>query len=301
MVKAHKRTEQRMAKKVLVTGAAGLIGREICRQLSNKFVVIGVDNNFRYPDFKPACTYIKTDLNEYLETALNDFDYVFHMAAINGTKYFYEIPNKLIENNFINDLNIFKFIEKKTDCKLIYASSSEVVSGTDIFPTPEVIDISIRNIHNPRWSYRLSKMLSENYLMNSSLNFLIVRFFNVFSKDSAPGHFIKDIIEKISENNYTLIGANETRSFCEVVDAVDALLYVCDKINKDVINIGSDEEITVLEAAEIIAEHFNQNIKWNCIPSRPGSVLRRNPDLNKLRSYYPNFSPKKFKESVKDL
>ncbi len=289
-----------MAKKVLITGAAGLIGRELCQQLSKEYFVIGVDNNFRYPNFRPLCTYIKSDLSEYLESASNDFDYIFHMAAINGTKYFYEIPNKLIENNFLSDLNVFKFANKNKNCKLIYASSSEVVAGTSEFPTPESIDIQIKNIHDPRWSYRLSKILSENYLMNSDLNFLIVRFFNVFGKDSGSGHFIKDITDKIFKEDYSLIGADETRSFCRVEDAVDALIKVSDEAC-GIINIGSDEEITVLEAANLIANHYNKTIEWNMLPSRSNSVKRRKPDIRKLRSYYPSFQPKQFKEAIKDL
>lgn len=290
-----------MAKKVLVTGAAGLIGREICKQLSDKFQVVGVDNNFRYPDYRPPCTYIKSDLIDFLNASTNTFDYIFHMAAINGTKYFYEIPNKVVENNFLSDMNIFKFVSSKSDCKLIYASSSEVIAGTESFPTAEVNDITIENIHNARWSYRLTKILSENYLMNSKLNFAIVRFFNVFSKDSAQGHFVHDIVKKLHKDEYDLIGSNETRSFCECSDAVDALLNVYDKISHDVVNIGNDEEITVLEAANIIAKHFNKKVEWNCVPSLAGSVARRKPDLNKLRSLYPGFKPKSFKDSIKDL
>lgn len=290
-----------MAKKVLVTGAAGLIGREICKKLSKDFLVLGIDNNFRYPDFEPACNYVRSDISKYLASNSNDFDYVFHMAAINGTSHFYEIPNQLVENNISSDLDIFKFVSTSPRCKLIYASSSEIVAGTSSFPTAELTDIYIENIHNPRWSYRLSKILAENYLMNSQLDFLIVRFFNVFGKDSAPGHFVNDIIQKINLHNYDLVGPDETRSFCRVEDAVDALLKIYDKVSSEVINIGSDEEITVLAAANIIASHLNKKIVWRAVTSKEGSATRRQPDLHKLRIYYPNFAPQKFKDSVGDL
>lgn len=301
MVKKHKRVKQAMAKKVLVTGAAGLIGRELCIQLSKKFLVIGVDNNFRYPDFRPSCTYIKSDLTEYLSTSVNDFDFIFHMAAINGTKYFYEIPNRLIENNFGSDLEIFKFANKNKNCKLIYASSSEVVAGTDTFPTSEITDVTIKNIHDARWSYRLSKMLSENYLMNSDLNFLIIRFFNVFGKDSGTGHFVRDIMDKISKGDHSLIGAEETRSFCRVEDAVDAVINVHDIVSREVVNIGSDEEIKISDAADMIAAHLGKQIKWQSSTPRSNSVARRKPDLTKLRSVYSNFNPMPFRDAIKDL
>lgn len=290
-----------MAKKILVTGAAGLIGRELVKQLSNLFIVEAIDNNFRYQNLDLSFNCINVNVIEYLQKIQNDYDYIFHMAAINGTKFFYDIPNQIIENNFVTDLHVFKFVSQNPNCKLIYASSSEVVTDTDVFPTPEINDIYIKNIHNPRWSYRLSKILSENYLMNSQINFLIIRFFNIFDKNSGDGHFIKDIVEKISKKDYFLIGCNETRSFCKTDDAVNALIKIFEIVEKDIVNIGSDEEITVYEAANIISEHFNTKIQWNCLPSKNGSALRRKPDLKKLLKYYPDYSPKKFRDAIKDL
>ena len=290
-----------MAEKVLVTGAAGLIGRELCKQLSLKFTVVGVDNNFRFPDFKPNCVYHQQDLSTYLANTENTFDYVFHLGAINGTKYFYEIPNQLIENNVTCDLAIFNFVRSNKNCKLIYASSSEVVAGTGNFPTDEAVDIEIKNIHNPRWSYRLGKILAENYLMNSDLNFLIVRFFNIFGSSSGTGHFIRDILNKISEQDYSLIGSNETRSFCRVEDAVDAVIHIFQQASNEVINIGSDEELTILEAANLIAAQRNISVDWQLLPSNQGSSLRRKPCLKKLLKYYPDYNPKKFKDSLQDL
>ena len=204
-----------MAKKVLVTGASGMIGRELCKQLdANGYYVVAIDNHFRY-SHKPTCIeFVTANIQTYLSKIDNDFDYIFHMGAINGTKYFYDIPNQLLENNITTDFAVFK------------------------------------DIHNPRWSYRLSKMVSENYLINcKSIDFLIVRFFNAFSPASGSGHFVRDILDKIDNEDFTLIGADETRSFIRVEDTVDALLNIFKDVSFEVINIGSDEEITVLEAA----------------------------------------------------
>lgn len=289
-----------MAEKVLVTGAAGLIGREICRQLSDRFLVVGVDNNFRYPSYVPECTFIKSDLIEYLNSTTNNFKFVFHMAAINGTEYFYKIPNTLIENNVGNDIAIFNFVKKNKSCKLIYASSSEVIAGTDNFPTAEEIDVRIENIHNPRWSYRIPKILAENYLFNSDIDFLIARFFNVYSEHSGPGHFVYDIIDKIKGNDYTIIGHDETRSFCYVEDAVAALLHIYQQTNRGVINIGSDEEVNVLEAADILADKLGYKIQWKLVPGREGSVRRRMPDITKLKNIHPEYNPRSFKQIVKE-
>lgn len=285
-------------KKILITGASGLIGRELCDQLSPFHDIVAVDNNQRFPDYTPSgCTYVKTDLNTYLSGAINDFDIVYHLAATNGTKYFYSQPNAVLRNNTTLDLGMFAFVESNPKCKLVYASSSEVVAGTDEFPTPELTDISVSNIHNPRWSYMLPKVLAENYLFNSNIDFLIVRFFNVFSKHTGSGHFVKDIVDKIQSKNFELIGPDETRSFCHVSDAVNAVINIS-HVSRQVVNVGSDEELKIIDAANIIAHAMNEhNVTWSTKPGLAGSAKNRRPDITELKRLFPAFSPKPFKEA----
>lgn len=290
-------------KTILVTGAAGLIGREVYSQLvAQGHTVVGVDNCQRFPNFTPDGNFVKADLIEYLNSTTNKFDIIYHMAAINGTSNFYKNPNAVLANNVQIDLALFKFAETNENLKLVYASSSEVIAGTTNFPTAEEVDIEICNIHNPRWSYRLPKILSENYLVNSKINFVIVRFFNVFSEHSGEGHFVKDIVSKCRNGNFDLIGPNETRSFCYAKDAVDAMIKVEEYATRDIVNIGSNEEIEIFEAAAIIADALGIDIeKWNVIESNNGSVLRRQPNINKLKKYYPEFNPSNFKETINSI
>lgn len=290
-----------MERKVLVTGASGLIGRELCKQLSKNFHVVGIDNEFRYSYRPNSQEFVKGNLQSFLDACQEEFAYIFHMGAINGTKYFYDIPNKLIENNISADMSVFKYAERNKKCKIIYASSSEVIADTNIFPTPEINNIAIHDITNPRWSYRLSKIVSENYLTNSSINYIILRFFNIFGPASASGHFIRDILEKIDNEDFTLIAPDETRSFCRVEDAVDAVVNIFDKVDNTTVNIGSDEELTIKEAANIIAASKGLTVDWKRLPPNYGSVSRRCPDIAKLKNIYPQYSPKKFKDAIQDL
>lgn len=292
-------------KKILITGAAGLLGRELCKQLCADNDITAVDNNQRFPDFTPqGVTYIKSEVVEYLNNTANTFDIIYHMAAINGTASFYSNPNQVLRNNTMLDLTMFAFAETNPACKLIYASSSEVVAGARVFPTPATTDIEIKNIHNARWSYRLPKILSENYLFNSDIDFLAVRFFNVYSEHTGTGHFLKDIAEKVKRKEFDLIGANETRCFCYVSDAIDALINVS-HVSNIVINIGSDEEMKIEHAADIVASALGESfVPWNKKLSLPGSSQWRRPDLSVLRHFYPAFNPMPFAQAIdkiKDL
>ena len=289
-------------KKILITGACGLIGRELCDQLSLHNDVTAVDNNQRFSDYTPKnCTYVRSNLIEYLEQTSNKFDIIYHMAATNGTKYFYSQPNDVLRNNVTLDLSMFTFAESNPNCKLVYASSSEVMAGATVFPTPELTDVNISNIHNARWSYMLPKVLAENYLFNSNIDFLVIRFFNVFSEHSGSGHFVKDIVEKIRNKNFELIGADETRSFCYVSDAVDAVIKISG-ITRQIVNVGSDEELSILDAANIIASALGEhNITWTIKPGLLGSAKNRRPDITELKRLLPTFSPKSFNEVLNKL
>jgi nucleoside-diphosphate-sugar epimerase len=287
-----------MAKKILITGAAGLIGRELYSYLKAQgHSVVGIDNWSRF--CKYSSDIVHCSVKQFILENKNEFDYIYHLAAINGTKNFYQRPLEVTLNNNITDLEIFNYVETNPLCKLIYASSSEVIAGTEIVPTPEIKDITITDIHNPRWSYRLNKIMSENYLSNSSLNYVIIRFFNLFSEYSGSGHFVYDIVKKLKSHDFSLIGADETRSFCYVNDTIPALVYVSENLSQEIINIGSDEEISVLDAANIIAEKLKIIPEWNLVDSLSGSVKRRCPDLTKLKTLIPNYNPKQFKEVIK--
>jgi nucleoside-diphosphate-sugar epimerase len=293
--------------KILVTGASGLLGTEICRQLKQNpnNEVWAMDNHSRSSTIPPCDVWVKTDLLK--DTAFDgiprDFDQVYHYAAINGTKNFYERPTEVLTNNFISDINMFRFAESCDRLqKLIYASSSEIVSDDPVSPTPEHQDIVIENIHNARWSYRLAKITSENYLANSGLPWVICRYFNIYGENSKPGHFIADQIDKIESGIFEVTGGSETRSFCYVEDGIAATIYCANHVTREVVNIGTDAEISIPAAADIIARAMGHvNVNWNLKPGLPGSTVTRRPDVSKLRSIWPEYQPRSFAEGIKKI
>ena len=122
--------------RILVTGAAGFLGSFLCKELLSKgYEVVGMDNFFRgsrdnLPEDENFIFY-EIDLVEEKErlnkiVKKESLDTVFHYAAINGTKYFYDIPLKVLDDNTKMTQNVLDSIEGTSVKKIIYASSSEV-------------------------------------------------------------------------------------------------------------------------------------------------------------------------------
>lgn len=292
--------------KVLVTGASGLLGTEFCRQLKEAgHIVYAVDNHSRSTTIPSCDEWFRIDLNDVNEINQlpTDFDYIYHYGAINGTTNFYKMPNKVLENNFVCDLNIFNFARKQTNLKrIVYASSSEIVSDDPTSPVPENTDVFIKDIHNARWSYRLAKITSENYLANSDLPYVMIRYFNVYGENSKQGHFLGDQINKIKNGVFSVIGGQETRSFCYVSDAIEASIFVAENANRELVNVGNDREISIGEAVQVIAKVMGHpNAVFEKLPSMPGSVANRRPDISKLRAIMPNYSPLSFEEGIRKI
>ena len=99
---------------------------------------------------------------------MGNFDVVYHFAAINGTKNFYNSPDQVIKVGVIGTINILDWFKKQDKGVMIFSSSSETYAGTmnmlagDFpIPTPEMIPLVIDNPKNNRWSYGGSKILGE--------------------------------------------------------------------------------------------------------------------------------------------
>ena len=293
--------------KVLVTGASGLLGTEFCRQLKAAgHEVWALDNHSRSSSIPDCDKFIAADLNNpvvFEELLPKDFDYIYHSGAINGTTNFYERPNEVLQNNFVCDLNVFEFAKSNTNLtRLVYASSSEVVSDDPVSPVTENTDVLIKDIHNARWSYRLAKITSENFLANSKLPYVMLRYFNVYGVNSKKGHFLGDQIDKIGRGEFSVIGAQETRSFCHVSDAIRASIFVAENANRELVNIGNDREISIGDAVKIIAtEMGHPDAIFEQIPSKAGSVANRRPNIDKLRSIMPGYEPISFEEGIRQI
>jgi len=263
--------------KMLLTGSHGFIGSHYYEFLKQqKRCVVPFDTKIRGEDLK--------DGNNVKH--LPDFDVVVHLAATNGTRLFYENPTDVCINNTLPTLNLIQRY-RDTKTKFVFASTCEIFNGAIdegyyTIPTDEQVPVVFNNIQNPRWSYSIPKALGENLVANCGLDYLIIRYFNVYGPGQMD-HFINEFVERCKQGEYYING-DDTRSFCYVDDAVrmtDAL--VRNHSNKTV-NVGNQEEVKISVVAKLIMGIMDINPdKLEVRPSPVGSVTRRCPDTTLVR------------------
>lgn len=287
--------------KALVTGAAGFLGSFLSEELlENDYEVVGIDNFFRgkkehLPKNKNFTFYeldLVNDKDKFTRIVNKEKpEWLFHYAAINGTKYFYDIPYRVLNDNIKMTQNVLNASIKSSVKKIIYASSSETYGEALEIPTPETHPILL-NIHVDRDSYASSKSISDFYVRlfakEHKIDFLILRIFNTYGPHmdtSEYGQVIPEFINKMFKNEeFTIIGdGKQTRSFCYVTDHTRLICKITENISNEIINVGNDIETKIIDLAEMIHNIENKEFKFKFLPGREYDHKRRCPDISKLK------------------
>ncbi|MDP4039119.1 MAG: GDP-mannose 4,6-dehydratase [Candidatus Pacearchaeota archaeon] len=302
-------------KKILLTGGAGFIGYHLAKHLANQedVKIILADNLWRGQMDEDLKELLKNEKVEFLEADVTDpkfyeslskdFDQVYHLAAVNGTKLFYEIPQEVLRINTLSLIYLLEWarnLDKKP--KICFTSSNEAYAGAlSAFnslpiPTPEAVPLIIEDTYNPRWSYGATKAIGEMFVIYYSKAYnipaVIVRPHNFYGPRAGFGHVIPQMSERITkkENPFIVYGSDETRTFCYITDAVEAMQIlmdspVTDKIPAETFHIGATDEINMLDLAKKLFEVTGYNPeKLDIKPGLAGSVKRRLADITKIKS-----------------
>lgn len=282
---------------ILVTGGAGNIASALVRKLAereNDFV-IAVDNLLtgdirKCPRHLRNVKFIKCDVNDYNDISplffTYRFEYVFHYAAVVGVKRTLENPLWVLRDaeGIQNVLNL----SKNTGVSRVYYSSSSEVYG-EPFESPQN---EMTTPLNSRLPYALVKNLSEAYLKaylkEFGLNYTIFRFFNTYGPDQSPDFVVPRFIRlALANQDVTVYGDGlQTRTFCYIDDNVEACVraHYGNLFVNDTINIGADEEVTVLTLAEKIIAAAGSASRIKFLPPLPeGDMARRCPDITRMR------------------
>jgi nucleoside-diphosphate-sugar epimerase len=298
-------------KTVLVTGSAGFIGSFLTDELlSRGYRVVGVDNLFRgrlenleTARRSPSFEFVKLDLatadappalHKLLKT--NNAVAVFHLAAINGTQYFYDASGMVLDVNVRATQTVVQAVEGSAVDTLFYTSSSEVYGEPMQVPTPETHPILL-NSQADRDSYAASKALGDFYIRFAAqklgIRHLNLRIFNQYGPrmvGTKYGQVIGEFISRaLTSEPFTIIGdGSHTRSFCFVRDAARLIVDLYERGARGQMNLGRDEEITILELARRVHAQLGKPCSPVFLPERPHDHRRRCPDLTLLRRALPN-------------
>lgn len=279
-----------MDRRFLITGSSGFIGRNLVLSLAENpnnyiFAYDRTSIGYKHPNIHEVGVDLKT-----VET-FPEVDYVIHLAAFNGTEHFYTKSFEVIKDNIIPTLNILEYYKDRDIKRFIYAGTPEsTVVSTEYFdykiPTDEKAPIGVPNVKNKRWSYANSKGLGEQAVICSGLPYTIIRYNNIYGPKQVD-HFVNDFIVRTYLGDYSLYGYENTRTFMYISDAIKAteLLIEEDKAENEIVNVGGEEEITILDTAKIILSLMNRKDKeLNLYDAPEGSTMRRCPDITKLKT-----------------
>lgn len=292
--------------KALITGAAGFIGNALAKTLADTYELTLTD--IIVPDQVYGCKFIQADLTDYKSVKqLPDVDIVFHFCAYNNTAHFYTKPLSVINNTLTPTINLInRYANVK---KFVYAGSSEIYAGglelgLVTIPTNEVNVGIINGIDNPRWSYAGSKLMGELLIhaahVEHNLDYLILRFHNVYGKNQ-KSHFIPEYIERLLNHDNVLYGADQTRAFLYIEDAVDIVKQLSAAATNDTINIGNPKETSINDAAHVIRQCLKITEMPILKPSPAGSVDRRCADLSKMTSIIGKYDFTSLEQGVRQI
>ena len=284
--------------KILITGGAGFIASSLAEKLAenrDNFIVI-VDNLLTGSvDKVPSSVhknikFIKCDVNDFTDISsvffAYSFDYVFHYAAVVGVKRTLENPVKVL-NDLLGIKNILN-LSKNTGVKRVYYSSSSEVYGEPV-EYPQNEDTTPLNSRLP---YAIVKNVGEAYLKSYKkeygLDYTIFRFFNTYGPKQSKDFVVSKFISKALKNeDISIFGdGTQTRTFCYIDDNIEACTnaFYKEKFLDDVVNIGGEDEVPIIDLAKIIIKITGSKSKIVHFPAlEEGDMTRRKPDTTKMK------------------
>ncbi|MEM7161959.1 MAG: NAD-dependent epimerase/dehydratase family protein [Bacteroidota bacterium] len=285
-------------KRILVTGGAGFIASEVAIKLAQDpdNLVVVVDN-LRTGDTKklPLQAYenlhfIKCDVNNFNDISgvfyAYNFDFVFHYAALVGVQRTLKNPVSVLSD--IEGIRNILDLSKNSRVKRVFYSSSSEVYGEPV----EIPQNEKTTPLNSKLPYAIVKNVGEAYLRSYyqefGLEYTIFRFFNTYGPKQSKDFVISKFLRSAMKNEpLTVYGdGSQTRTFCYINDNVEACLkcFTEDRSINEVINIGSDKEISIRELAELIIEvSESKSTIVHLPPLEEGDMTRRLPDNTQMK------------------
>lgn len=304
--------------RILVTGGAGFIGSHLSEQLlESGHEVWALDDlstgrleNLKTFERHPRFRFLEGDVTDsaLVKGLVAQCQMVYHLAAAVGVRYVLENPLRSLLTN-IRGTEVVLDACDEHGRKVILFSSSEVYGKGVSVPFSEDDDRVLGPTHKLRWSYACGKAVDEclaiSYWQQRQLPVVIVRCFNTCGprQSAAYGMVIPNMIARALRGEPIMVYGDglQTRCFSSVSDVVRGTMALAKHKDAEggIFNIGTDEEVTVLELAGRIkrlcqSESSIQHVEYEEVYGSSFEDMRRRvPDLTKIRravGYRPEVS-----------
>jgi dTDP-glucose 4,6-dehydratase len=263
-------------KKILITGSDGFIGSHLTEELVKRghdvraFVMYNSFNSWGWldqtePEIKKSLDVFAGDIRDPygVKEAMKGCDVVLHLAALIAIPYSYHSPDTYVDTNVKGTLNIVQAARELGIPKVVHTSTSEVYGTAHFVPITEEHPLRGQS------PYSASKIGADQIAMSFYSSFetpvSIIRPFNTYGPRQSARAVIPAIIAQIANGKRVLkLGAvHPTRDFNYVADTVNGFIAVAESDNSvgQVINIGSNYEVSIGETVRLIAEVMGARIE----------------------------------------
>ena len=280
-------------KRILVTGGAGFLGSHLCeRLLDDGHEVICLDNFFT--GTKKNVAHLGN--NDRFEILRHDvvfplyieIDEIYNLACPASPVHYQHNPIGTFKTGVLGAMNMLG-LAKRTNAKILQASTSEVYGDPEVHPQPEsywgkVNPNGIRSCYDE--SKRSAETLFFDYKRQHGLNIKVARVFNTYGPNMHPndGRVVSNfIIQALTNKPISLYGdGSQTRSFCYVGDLIEAFIRLMNSPDdfSGPVNIGNPKEFTILQLAEKIIEITGSKSKIDLKPLPKDDPKQRQPDIS---------------------
>lgn len=296
--------------KILVLGGNGLLGSAIKRVLKKKGF-----GNILSPRSKDLNLLEKSEVEKYLGE--NNPEYIFMVAGLvggilgNKTR-----PADFLYQNSMMILNLLEGIKNKSpESKILYTGSTCIYPKENPQPINEERFMSGK-LEETNKGYAVAKGMGvvacQLYRNQYNIDSICAMPTNLYglndNYDLENGHMIPSLIKKFllaKEKGKEIVlwgTGSPRREALYSEDCADALIYLMNNYSSDkIVNIGTGFDYSIKEFAEMLDEELDVGSKLSWDTTKPDGTFEKRTDIERLKSIYPEFSPRSFKEGVKEI
>ncbi len=296
-----------MRRRVLITGADGFIGSHLVERLAAEgrhVTALSQYNSFNYWGWLEGLSsegqveVISGDVRDphYCKSITKDIDVIYHLAALIAIPYSYMAPDSYVDTNVKGTLNICQAALENGVKRIIHTSTSEV------YGTAQYVPIDEHHPLQPQSPYSASKIAADAMAMSFhnafELPLTVARPFNTYGPRQSARAVIPTIITQIAsgKKKIKLGDVTPTRDFNYVEDTCAGFIALanCDESVGEVVNIGSNFEISVGDTLNLIREIMDSDVEFVTDEQRirpQGSEVHRlwcdNTKIHSLTGFEP--------------